>query len=182
VRTTDLKDVCDRPPLILYAQNKQTDKTVLHIARRQGMVVRAGGQWGTVAQITECNRIAEYWNIWSGVGYNSDHRLSIPQFLDLRGDEFKLCEKCGDLHDFEEALTGFLVNKERLQKEQEERLLREKEEEQAKAAQKDFELQHFIGSFLTADAPLSRASKFVYEYKVPNSGVVITLRAEWKDD
>jgi len=180
MRVDDLKDVAERPPLILYADNRQTDKIVLHIALKQGSIVRAGGQWDTIAQVTECNRIAEYWHIWGGYG---EHKwLSVEEFLKVNGDDYRLCARCGGLDDFEKALEGFRINRKRIEEERAERLRVERQAEQKIRIWKEVELELFMNKYVTTDAPLDRVSQFRYEYRVPNSGIVITLKVGWEDD
>jgi hypothetical protein len=182
-RITEVKDRAERGfPIIIHAGFQvATPGVVLHISKRVGRInSRAGYEKGI--HITQCSRVAEDWHVWSGKGYGEWNPREIVKAVEHPEYNFRFCTTCGTPADFQAAINGYWEHRD------EEAIRRNAREEELAAlisaqwTAQEAELQLFLYNFVTPDAPLEREGSFSFAYRVPNSGVVIKITADWEDE
>jgi hypothetical protein len=182
-RVADVENIAERGfPIIIHAGfNALSPAIILHISKRVGRIdSRAGYEKGV--NITQCSRVAEDWHVWSGAGYDEWDPREITKAVEHVDYAFAFCSSCGEPADFQEAHNAYWNNRD---EERERRLEREEELAalmRSQWAAQEAELHHFLHAYVTADAPLVMDGKFAMVYKVPDSGVVIKLEADWEDE
>lgn len=154
---------------------------LLHISHKMGTINSRSGYEKQV-HITKCSRVAEDWHVYTGAGYDEWEPREIVKAVKHPEYAFLFCRKCGSNEDFQAAIDGYWEFRDAERERREEVAEIEREVAKVKRVQMNFELQLFLHNFVTSDAPLRRVNDYEFSYNVPNSGVVITLKAEWEDD
>ncbi|KPJ88510.1 MAG: hypothetical protein AMJ53_16715 [Gammaproteobacteria bacterium SG8_11] len=154
---------------------------ILHISHKMGTIDSRSGYEKQV-HITNCSRVAEDWHVYTGAGYDEWEPREIVKAVEHTEYAFLFCRKCGSNEDFQRAIDGYWEFRDAEMARRDVMAQIERGVAKVRRVQMNFELQRFLGAYVTADAPLHQVSNYEFSYNVPNSGVIITVKAEWEDD